>query len=119
MVSKKTQDVLNTIKNIYELVEESTRSGYEGSMRELIREAMKKTAQEDKKGVSTVASSLTRGLDINGKGSMDNVYEMLESACTNKEGNHSCDDLLVYLLDSINSKDDSEDEVRREYLNIW
>ncbi len=119
MISKKTQDILSTIDNIYKTVSKSISGGYTGSVQELIREAMKQTAKDDGKGYSTVASSMSRGINIIGEGSMDKVYEMIESACTGKEFNHYCDDLLIYLKDSINGNDDSADEVEREYIKIF
>ena len=119
MLSKKTQDMLELIKNIYKIVQTQNANGYSGTMKELIRDAIKKTAQDDKKGYSTVASSITRGIEITGDGSMEKVCQMIEDACTGKEFNHNCDDLLIYLLDSKNRNDDSDDEIRNAYLAIF
>lgn len=119
MLSKKTQDVLDSIKNIYEIVQKENGEGYFGTMDELIRAAVKKTAEEDSKGYSTVVSSLTRGLGITGEGAMENVCQMIKDACVGKEESHKTDDLLIYLIDSMNQNDDSEDEIRREYLSIF
>lgn len=119
MLSKKTQDVLETIRNIYKIVQKENENGYFGTMEKLIMDAIKKTAEEDKKGYSTVASSLTRGLEITGEGSMREIYELIEDACTGKEKNHNCDDLLIYLIASMNRNDDSEEEIRNVYLSIF
>ena len=118
MLSKKTQDVINTIKNIYEIVETEIEAGYKGEVANLIREAIKKTAEEDNKQYSTVADSFSRKMGITGEDSMKKVYVMIEDACMGKEFNHHCDDLLTYLLDSINKNDD-EDDVREAYVNIF
>ena len=119
MLSKKTEDVLVTIKNIYKIVQEENENGYSGTVKDLIKEAIKRRAKEDNKGRSTVASSLTRGLELVGEGSTDEVYQMIADACTGKEENHNCDDLLIYLINSMNRNDDSEDELRRAYLSIF
>ena len=117
MLSKKTQDTLELIKNIYKIVQEE--NDYSGTMKELIITAIKKTAIDDQKGYSTVASSITRGLELTGNGSMEKVRQMIEDACTGKEFNHNCDDLLLYLLDSKNQNDDSDEEIRNAYLEIF
>lgn len=119
MLSKKTQDTLELIKNIYKIVQEENENGYSGTMKELIIAAIKKTAKDDQKGYSTVASSITRGLEITGDGSMEKVRQMIEDACTGKEFNHNCDDLLIYLIDSKNQNDDNNEEIRNAYLAIF
>ena len=119
MLSKKTQDMLDLIENIYKIVQEENENGYSGSMKDLITAAIKRTAEDDHKGYSTVASSITRGLGITGEGSMDNVRQMIEDACTGKEEKHKFDDLLGYLTLSMNSNDDSSEEIRRAYLAIF
>ena len=118
MLSKKTQDIINTIKNIYEIVEAQLDAGYKGEIADLIREAIKKTAEEDDKQYSTVADSFSRRMGITGEDSMKKVFAMIEDACKAKEYNHHCDDLLTYLLDSVNKNDD-EDDVREAYINIF
>ena len=46
MLSKKTQKALDTITNIYKIVQETPEKGYSGTMEQLIREAVKRTALE-------------------------------------------------------------------------
>ena len=117
MLSKKTQDLLELIKNIYKIVQEEHE--YSGTMKELIIDSIKRTAADDQKGYSTVASSITRGLEITGEGSMEKVCQMIEDACKRKDFNHNCDDLLIYLIDSKNRNDDSDEEIRNAYLAIF
>lgn len=119
MLSKKTQDMLSLIENIYKIVQAEKENGYSGTMKELITEAIKRTAQDDQKNYSTVASNITRGMEITGEGAMEKVRQLIEEACTGKESNHNCDDLLNYLIHSMNQNDDSEDEIRRAYLSIF
>lgn len=59
-------------------------------MKELITEAIKRTAQDDQKNYSTVASNITRGMEITGEGAMEKVRQLIEEACTGKEANHNC-----------------------------
>ena len=119
MLSKKTQDMLDLIENIYKIVQEEKENGYSGSMRELITEAIKRTAKDDQKNYSTVASNITRGMEITGGGSMEKVRQLIEEACTGKEEKHGCDDLLAYLIASMNKNDDSAEEIRAAYLAIF
>ena len=119
MLSKKTQKALDTITNIYKIVQETQEKGYPGTMEQLIIEAVKRTALERNIEYDTVKDSLTRGLGINGQGSSDYVYKLIEEACINKDENHQCDDLLNYLIESMNGNDDSEDELRIAYGRIF
>lgn len=119
MLSKKTQDMLDLIENIYKIVQEENGNGYSGSMKDLITEAIKRTAEDDHKGYSTVASNITRGLGITGDGSMEKIRQMIEDACTGKESKHVKDELLWELVFSKNSKDDSEQEIQAAYLKIF
>ena len=119
MLSKKTQDMLDLIENIYKIVQEENENGYSGSMKDLITAAIKRTAEEDNKGYSTVASSITRGLGITGDGSMEKTRQMIEDACTRTDGKHVTDDLLWELVFSKNNNDDSEEEIQAAYLKIF
>ena len=119
MFSKKTQKALDTITNIYKIVQETQEKGYPGTMEQLIRDAVKRTALERNIKYDTVKDSLTRGLGINGEGSSDYVYKMIEEACINKYHNHQCDDLLNYLIESMNENDNNEEELRIAYEKIF
>ena len=118
MLSKKSEDVLNVVRNVYKIVEGKEEAGYEGDMRKLIQEAIKKTAFEDDKKYGTVESNITRGLDLFGDGAMDEVCEMIEEACMGKGLDHSGDKLLKYLLDTRNSKDDAA-TIQAEYQKLF
>ncbi len=118
MLSKKTMDAINVIKNAFELVEKN--AGNYQSMEELLDAAVEKTAKEDgHKDNSVVMSHITRGLNLTGDGAKKKVYKMIEDACMGKEINHNCDELLDCLRDYRNSNDDSEEEIRRVYLDIF
>ena len=118
MLSKKTMDAINVIKNAFKLVENNI--GEYKTIEELLDEAVKITAREDgNKDESVVMSHITRGLNLHGDGAKDRAYKLIEDACTGKEANHNCDELLDYLLDYRNSNDDSEDAIRKAYVEIF
>lgn len=50
---------------------------------------------------------------------MEKVRDMIKDACMNKEENHNLDDLVVILEATANENDDSPEEVRKTYLDIF
>lgn len=118
MLSKKSEDVLNVVRNVYEIVEAKKGAGYDGDMRQLIQEAIKKTAFEDAKRYKTVESNITRGMDLFGDGAMDEICQMIEEACMGENANHSLDELLKTMLATRNSKDNAA-TIQAEYQNLF
>ena len=118
MISKKSADLLNVVRNVYEIVEERKGAGYDGDMRQLIQEAIRKTAMEDAKNYNTVESNITRGMDLLANGAMDEICQMIEDACMGENADHSLDKLLKTLLDTRNGKD-SEAFLRSEYQDLF